>query len=103
MDEAVFIKLHSTSGGDSEAELKELMVSPSLLPSGASAVTTATPVAKRPSASRKLRSEKGSTAAGDRLSGGKGRFTGQANGKGLPSKKGLIPGIISQPRMSQPA
>ncbi len=46
-------RLHSTSGGSSETELNELTVSPSGLPSGPVAVTTVTPVAKRPSAVRK--------------------------------------------------
>ena len=39
-----FTRLHSTSGGSSDSEAKELMVSPTLRPSVARVVTMATPV-----------------------------------------------------------
>ena len=39
-----FTRLHSTSGGSSDSEAKELMVSPTLRPSAARVVTMATPV-----------------------------------------------------------
>ena len=42
---AVCARLHSTSGGSSETELKELMVTPSRAPSPWRAVITVTPVA----------------------------------------------------------
>ena len=82
MDDAVYISDHSTKGGVSDAELNELIVSPNLLPSGASAVTTATPVAKRPSASRKSRSENSSDGVTFRGAAGKGRFTTQRGQRG---------------------
>jgi hypothetical protein len=47
--------LKRTSGGDSDTELNELTVVPRRVPPLAIVVTTATPVGKRPSASRKLR------------------------------------------------
>src|SRR3546814_49555 len=53
-DEALRDKDHSTMGGSSETELKELMVSPNGLLSGLlSVVMTVTPVANRPRAERK--------------------------------------------------
>jgi hypothetical protein len=48
-------RLHSTSGGSSDTEAKELMVTPTGTPSALRAVTTATPVANSPSASRRER------------------------------------------------
>ena len=42
---AAWPRLHSTSGGVSDTELKELAVSPTRVPSAARAVTTVTPVA----------------------------------------------------------
>jgi primosomal replication protein N len=45
----------SNSGGSSETEVKLFAVSPTGVPSGQIAVTTVTPVAKQPSASRKVR------------------------------------------------
>ena len=44
-----------TSAGSSETAEKELMVRPMGCPSGSMAVTTATPVAKRPRALRRVR------------------------------------------------
>ena len=44
-----------TSAGSRDTELKALAVSPATGPPGAASVTTVTPVAKRPSASRKCR------------------------------------------------
>ena len=48
-------RLQRISGGSSETELNELIVTPIGLPSAAHAVTTVTPVAKQPSALRKSR------------------------------------------------
>src|SRR5215475_18713 len=48
--------LKRTSGGDNDTELNELTVAPTRVPSPVIVVTTATPVGKRPRASRKLRS-----------------------------------------------
>lgn len=48
--------LKRTSGGDNDTELNELTVAPTRVPSLVIVVTTATPVGKRPRASRKLRS-----------------------------------------------
>src|SRR5260221_7818284 len=52
---AVRARLHSTIGGSSDTELKELTVRPSALPPGPSVVTRQTPVGKQPSALRKSR------------------------------------------------
>jgi hypothetical protein len=46
-------RLHSTSGGDSETELKLLAVTPTSLPAASTVVTIVTPVANAPSACRK--------------------------------------------------
>jgi len=43
-------RLHSTSGGRSDTDVKELIVNPAVRPSAQRAVTTATPVGKAPSA-----------------------------------------------------
>src|SRR3989344_2367574 len=51
-------RLHSTSGGASDTELKELAVSPTRSPAAVRAVTMVTPVANMPSASRNSRVEK---------------------------------------------
>src|SRR6218665_2453425 len=51
-------RLHSTSGGSSDTELKELAVSPTNLPAALRAVTMVTPVANMPRASRNSRGEK---------------------------------------------
>src|SRR6218665_3879398 len=51
-------RLHSTSGGSSDTELKELAVSPTNLPAALRAVTMVTPVANMPRASRNARGEK---------------------------------------------
>src|SRR6218665_297156 len=51
-------RLHSTSGGSSDTELKELAVSPTHLPPALRAVTLVTPVANMPRASRNSRGEK---------------------------------------------
>src|SRR6218665_45855 len=51
-------RLHSTSGGSSDTELKELAVSPTNLPAELRAVTMVTPVANMPRASRNSRGEK---------------------------------------------
>ena len=48
-------RLHTTSGGASETELKELTVSPTGSPPGPRAVITVTPVGNMPSVSRKAR------------------------------------------------
>src|SRR5215475_11801885 len=48
--------LKRTSGGDNDTELNELTVAPTRVPSPVIVVTKATPVGKRPRASRKLRS-----------------------------------------------
>ena len=49
---------HSSSGGSSDTEVKEFAVTPTGAPSGLTAVTTVTPVANRPKASRSSRCEK---------------------------------------------
>jgi len=46
---------HSSSGGASETEVKEFAVTPTGVPSGRTPVTTVTPVANRPNASRNPR------------------------------------------------
>jgi hypothetical protein len=46
---------HSTSGGSSDSELKELTVRPTKRPSASQQVTRVTPVANRPSACRSVR------------------------------------------------
>src|SRR6218665_3088592 len=51
-------RLHSTSGGSSDTELKELAVSPTNLTAALRAVTMVTPVANMPRASRNSRGEK---------------------------------------------
>jgi hypothetical protein len=43
---------HSTSGGRSDTDVKELIVNPAVRPSAQREVTTATPVGKAPSAQR---------------------------------------------------
>jgi hypothetical protein len=48
-------RLHTTSGGASDTEASELMVTPTGFPSAPPAVTTVTPVANCPSASRNAR------------------------------------------------
>ena len=58
MEPAERAKLHSTSGGASETELKELAVRPMKLPCASRAVTMVTPVANMPSASRNSEVEK---------------------------------------------
>src|SRR5262245_25979577 len=52
-EEALRLRLHSTSGGSSETAAKELAVSPTRSASGVQVATTTTPVAKRPSAWRR--------------------------------------------------
>src|SRR5262245_53024303 len=49
-DEALRLRLHSTSGGSSETAAKELAVRPTRSCSGVQVATTTTPVANRPSA-----------------------------------------------------
>src|SRR5579863_3178539 len=51
----LLVRHHSSSGGSSETELKELTVMPTGSPSGRTAVTTVTPVAKTAKASRNCR------------------------------------------------
>ena len=51
-------RLHSTSGGESDTELKEFAVRPITWPSAARAVTMVTPVANMPSAARNSGAEK---------------------------------------------
>src|SRR5215469_7578532 len=46
---------HSSSGGSSDTEVKEFAVTPTGSPSGRTAVTTVTPVANSPNASRRSR------------------------------------------------
>ena len=58
MDAAARARLHSTRGGCSDTELKELAVSPTSSPVAVRAVTMVTPVANMPSASRNSRVEK---------------------------------------------
>src|SRR3954462_6076527 len=55
MLEAPCARLHSTSGGSSDTELKELAVSPKKRPSSSRVVMTVTPVANWARASRKWR------------------------------------------------
>src|SRR3954467_2129494 len=55
--------LNETSGGSSETDALEFTISPAGSPPGA-AVTNATPVAKRPSASRNSRASGGGAARG---------------------------------------
>ena len=57
---------NSTSGGSSDSEANALMVTPAGRPSSPTVVTTQTPEAKRPSASRKVR---GSTVTAVRPNG----------------------------------
>src|SRR3546814_12570651 len=52
---ALFAIQTSSKGGSSDTEVKLFAVSPTGVPSGQTAVTTVTPVAKQPSASRKVR------------------------------------------------
>src|SRR5215510_3533460 len=52
-DEALRLRLHSTRGGSRETAAKELAVRPTRSASGVQVATTATPVAKRPSAWRR--------------------------------------------------
>ena len=51
----LFVRHHSSSGGSSDTELKEFAVTPTGSPSGRTAVTTVTPVANSPKASRSCR------------------------------------------------
>src|SRR5580704_12076157 len=51
----LFDRHHSSSGGSSDTELKELAVMPTGSPSGRTAVMTVTPVANSPNASRSCR------------------------------------------------
>ena len=51
-------RLHSTSGGDIDTELKELAVKPMSAPEELRAVTMVTPVANMPNAARKWLLEK---------------------------------------------
>src|SRR5438128_6014817 len=63
---AMLDRLHSTSGGSSETELKELAVSPRKLPSSRRVVMTVTPVANWDRAWRKCAESKpGSVARGE--------------------------------------
>jgi hypothetical protein len=52
MEPAARDKLHSTKGGVSETELKELAVNPTNCPDAVRAVTMVTPVANMPKAAR---------------------------------------------------
>jgi hypothetical protein len=52
---ALWAKLHSTKGGSSDTELKELTVNPTGVPSAAVVVTMVTPVANIPKALRNSR------------------------------------------------
>jgi len=54
---AVRARLHSTSGGSIETELKELAVSPTRSPDAVRAVTMVTPVANMPRLDRNSRGE----------------------------------------------
>lgn len=58
MEPAERARLQSTSGGVSETELNELAVSPTNFPWASRAVTTVTPVANMPKASRNSVAEK---------------------------------------------
>src|SRR5471032_1200086 len=65
---AVVPRLHSTSGGSSETELKELAVRQRKLPSASRVVITVTPVANWPSVWRKWALSKArSSARGERV------------------------------------
>ena len=55
---ALFDRLHNTSGGDSDTELKELAVKPIASPALVRVVTMVTPVANWPSAFLKSRGSK---------------------------------------------
>jgi hypothetical protein len=68
MELADLAKLHSTSGGVSETELKELAVSPTSCPDAVRAVTMVTPVANMLSAARNSALEK--LGAAGALAGG---------------------------------
>ncbi len=63
MEPALRAKLHNTSGGESETELKELAVSPTIAPCLERAVTIVTPVANIPRAERNSAEEKLGDAA----------------------------------------
>src|SRR4051812_13915543 len=65
-------RLHSTSGGLSETEAKELQVTPYGFPSAAIAVTMVTPVAKVPSAWRKSRGSIAELSLANSLAGSAG-------------------------------
>src|SRR6218665_1637328 len=74
MDEAARARLHSTSGGFSETELKELAVRPTSSPSARRAVTMVTPVANidrllRNSAAEKLGARACGVASGTGMGG----------------------------------
>src|SRR6266571_5091295 len=60
---ALRARLHNTSGGSSETELKELTVTPWKQPSGKRTVTTVTPVANCASVRRKWSVEKSGAEA----------------------------------------
>ena len=64
---AAFERLHSTSGGANDTELKELAVSPTKLPDAVRAVTIVTPVANMLSAT--LNSDFEKLGAPGRLAG----------------------------------
>src|SRR5262245_60401866 len=66
-EDAVDLRLHSTSGGSSETAEKELAVSPSSLPAAVRVVMTVTPVTKRPNAFLRWRS---SIAPSSKATGG---------------------------------
>src|SRR6218665_2946517 len=73
-------RLHSTSGGSSDTELKELDVSPTNLPAALRAVTMVTPVANMPRASRDSRG--GKLGGGGREERGGGGGVQEKGGKG---------------------
>lgn len=58
MERACRERLHNTSGGSKETELKELAVNPIRAPVGVRAVIIVTPVANAPNASRNSSEEK---------------------------------------------
>src|SRR5215468_7413118 len=65
-------RLHSTSGGFSDTEAKELQVTPYGLPSADIAVTIVTPVPNVPSAVRKSRGSIGELSVANSLAGSAG-------------------------------
>src|SRR6218665_4009996 len=94
-------RLHSTSGGSSDTELKELAVSPTNLPAALRAVTMVTPVANMPRASRNSRGEK--LGGGARTGWEQERFTKTAAAVVRWGAAKQVGGQAGMPPLSAPA